>query len=261
MSIDFGKMNSLKQKTSWKADNIPTSALNLEQLASMINIPRDTIDKIISKVLYVLGRCVREGRVISMLIHKIASISISNSELKCEFITEFINDFRSSQDTTTSSHNYSGTNNSIKNATNTRSSNNTTGNRAEDIDTLQKSNTVRNKISNNVSNVIQQQQQHQQQLTRPRSAQSMRSNSTASTSINNFRRNNSNINTNSNASMLRKDNLDLLNKQSENRGKPRPATGGMNRNGEGMFSSLVGICVVCRNVAYFYSLVCNIKLL
>lgn len=95
MGVDFGKSNSVKQKTSSTADNIPISALNLEQLAGLVGITRDMVDKIVSKIIYVLGRSIREGRIVSLLIHKVASIDICGGELKCEFIPEFIEELRS----------------------------------------------------------------------------------------------------------------------------------------------------------------------
>ena len=95
MSTDFGKQNCLKQKTFGAGDNIPISALNYEQLSSIVNLSRDIVEKIITKYIYVLGRSIREGRKVSMLIHKIAAINIENGEFKCEFMTEFIDDFRS----------------------------------------------------------------------------------------------------------------------------------------------------------------------
>jgi hypothetical protein len=70
MGLDFGKSNSVKQKTSSTADNIPISALNLEQLAGLVGITRDLVDKIVSKFIYVLGRTIREGRIVSFLIHR-----------------------------------------------------------------------------------------------------------------------------------------------------------------------------------------------
>ena len=95
MSTDFGKQNCLKQKTFGAGDNIPISALNYEQLSSIVNLSRDIVEKIITKYIYVLGRSIREGRKVSILIHKIASINIENGEFKCQFMTEFIDDFRS----------------------------------------------------------------------------------------------------------------------------------------------------------------------
>lgn len=95
MTTDFGKQNNLKQRTSGPADNIPISALNFEQLGIVVGLTRDIVEKIITKFIYVLGRSVREGRKISMLFHKIASVSIENGEFKCDFMTEFIDDFRS----------------------------------------------------------------------------------------------------------------------------------------------------------------------
>ena len=94
MANDFGKQNTLKQRSPGAPDNIPVSALNFEQLSIITSLPRDTVEKIIVKFLYVLGRAVREGRKISMLIHRIASVLIENGELKCEFMTEYINDFQ-----------------------------------------------------------------------------------------------------------------------------------------------------------------------
>ena len=52
MSTDFGKQNSLKQRTSGSADNIPTSALNYEQLGGIVGLARDVAEKIITKVTF-----------------------------------------------------------------------------------------------------------------------------------------------------------------------------------------------------------------
>ena len=95
MATDFGKQNSLTQRTSSSADNIPTSALNFEQLGIIVGLTRDIAEKIITKFIYILGRSVREGRKISMLFHKIASVTIENGEFKCDFMAEFIGDFKS----------------------------------------------------------------------------------------------------------------------------------------------------------------------
>jgi CCDC81 eukaryotic HU domain 2 len=95
MANDFGKQNSLKQRSPGAPDNLPVSALNFEQLSIIAGLTRDVVDKIVTKFLYVLGRAVREGRKISMLIHRIASVLIENGELKCEFMTDYLNDFRS----------------------------------------------------------------------------------------------------------------------------------------------------------------------
>ena len=95
MATDFGKQNSLKQRTSCSADNIPTSALNFEQLGIIVGLTRDIAEKIITKFIYVLGRSVREGRKVSLLFHKIAAVTIENGEFKCDFMAEFISDFKS----------------------------------------------------------------------------------------------------------------------------------------------------------------------
>lgn len=95
MGNDFAKQNSLRQRNSGSADNIPTSALNFEQLGSSVSQPRDIVEKIINKLIYVLGRCVREGRTVSILFHRIAAMHVEDGELKCEFMSEFIDDFRS----------------------------------------------------------------------------------------------------------------------------------------------------------------------
>lgn len=95
MANDFGKQNSLKQRSPGAPDNLPVSALNYEQLSIIAGLPRDVVEKIITKFLYVLGRAVREGRKISMLIHRIASVLIENGELKCEFMADYLNDFKS----------------------------------------------------------------------------------------------------------------------------------------------------------------------
>ena len=42
-----------------------------------------------------LGRSIREGRIVSMLIHRVASINIESGELKCDFMSEFVEEFRS----------------------------------------------------------------------------------------------------------------------------------------------------------------------
>lgn len=76
MSNDFGKQNSLKQKSAGAADNLPVSALNYEQLGNTAGLARDVVDKIVTKILYVLGRAVKEGRKVSLLIHRIAAINI-----------------------------------------------------------------------------------------------------------------------------------------------------------------------------------------
>ena len=91
---DFAKQNSVRQRNSGSADNIPTSALNFEQLGISVSQPRDIVEKIINKLIYVLGRCVREGRTVSILFHRIASVHVENGELKCEFMSEFIDDIR-----------------------------------------------------------------------------------------------------------------------------------------------------------------------
>jgi CCDC81 eukaryotic HU domain 2 len=94
MANDFGKQNSLKQRSPGAPDNLPVSALNYEQLSIIAGLPRDVVEKIVTKFLYVLGRAVREGRKISLLIHRITSVLIENGELKCEFMTEYLNDFK-----------------------------------------------------------------------------------------------------------------------------------------------------------------------
>lgn len=95
MANDFGKQNSLKQRSPGAPDNLPVSALNYEQLSIIAGLPRDVVEKIIAKFLYVLGRAVREGRKISILIHRIASVLIENGEFKCEFMADYLNDFKS----------------------------------------------------------------------------------------------------------------------------------------------------------------------
>ena len=91
---DFAKQNSLRQRNTGSADNIPMSALNFEQLGSSVSQPRDIVEKIITKLIYVLGRCIREGRTVSILFHRIAAMHVEDGELKCEFMPEFIDDFK-----------------------------------------------------------------------------------------------------------------------------------------------------------------------
>ena len=93
MSTDFGRQNSLKQKSpgfAGSADNIPVSAINLAMLAELVGKTRDVVDKIIAKFIYVLGRSIREGRTILLSIHRVAELSIGKCELSCEFNSEFL---------------------------------------------------------------------------------------------------------------------------------------------------------------------------
>ena len=96
MATDFGRQNSLKQKAVIGIiDNIPIAALNYAQLGELTNNSRDAVEKIVTKMLYCLGREVRTGRTVLLTIHRCCEILIGKGELRASFGTDFLNDLRS----------------------------------------------------------------------------------------------------------------------------------------------------------------------
>ena len=75
-------------------DNVPVAALNYASLSEMTNQPRDVCEKVIQKVLYVLGRDIRSGRVVLLTIHRSCELTIGKGELRCFFVPEFLSELR-----------------------------------------------------------------------------------------------------------------------------------------------------------------------
>ena len=96
MATEFGRQNNLKQKAVMGIiDNIPIAALNYAQLGGeLTNNSRDVVEKIVTKMLYCLGREVRTGRTILLTIHRCCEILIGKGELRASFGTDFLNDLR-----------------------------------------------------------------------------------------------------------------------------------------------------------------------
>ena len=75
MGTDFGRQCSLKQKAMvGSPDNIPIAALNYAQLAETVGKTRDVVDKVVAKLLYILGRETRAGRTVLLTLHRMCEV-------------------------------------------------------------------------------------------------------------------------------------------------------------------------------------------
>ena len=61
------------------------------QVASNTDIPREYVDKIYSKMIFIMGKYIMEGRSVMLNMHKVAEISFSLGEITAKFRPEFIN--------------------------------------------------------------------------------------------------------------------------------------------------------------------------
>ena len=91
MGTDFGRQNSLKQKAVVGIiDNIPIAALNYAQLGELTNNSRDAVEKIVTKMLYCLGREVRTGRSVLLTMHRCCEILIGKGERSTSLGSEYL---------------------------------------------------------------------------------------------------------------------------------------------------------------------------
>ena len=249
MSNEFGKQNSLKQKSTGAADNLPISALNYEQLGNTAGLARDVVDKIITKILYVLGRAVKEGRKVSLLIHRIATITIDAGELKCDFMAEFLKDLRSPTVATRGSAQApmvpGRTSKSVSSRTLRNTSTNTVIKPNVDVPKNSRSSSAYRAGRGDRGERTGEEGSERGGAQRPQSSQSTRSNSAANTITGNRAADIMNLmhsprsvqNSSLGNAGLRKENLDKL--QLENRGDSQNVPGGTNfrrftRNAEGI---------------------------
>ena len=87
MAADFGRANGLKQKTGLgKTDNVPHTALNYALFAELgVPLPRATVEKIVQKIIYVLGREVRGGQSVLVTLKGVCEMTVGHGELRCDF--------------------------------------------------------------------------------------------------------------------------------------------------------------------------------
>jgi len=102
----------LKFRPIGAPDNIPTTALNMTQLAQVAgltaadvagggglatgNSVRDKVDRIYNKFIACFTRAIVDGRDVLLTIHRVAEISVSKGVLTCEFMPQFLAQFASS---------------------------------------------------------------------------------------------------------------------------------------------------------------------
>lgn len=98
ISSDLTNQFKLKQRSQIASGNISTNALNFMMVKEGTNLPRDVVEKVYSKFLTCMGRAIFENRNILVTIHRVAEISISNGELVCGFLPQFLSLFQSGGD-------------------------------------------------------------------------------------------------------------------------------------------------------------------
>jgi hypothetical protein len=98
MSSDLGSQFKIKQRSQIGSGNISTSNLNFTQVREGTSLTRETVEKIYSKFLTCMGRAIFENRNIVITIHRVAEVSISNGELVCNFLPQFLSLFRGGGD-------------------------------------------------------------------------------------------------------------------------------------------------------------------
>ena len=97
MAGDFGRANGLKQKGGLgMMDNVPITALNFTQLGTDlgVSLPRAAVEKVVQRVLYVLGREVRGGKAVLVTLKGVCEMTVGQGELRCDFAPELTADLR-----------------------------------------------------------------------------------------------------------------------------------------------------------------------
>jgi hypothetical protein len=79
------------QRAQVEPVNIPITNLSLVQVSSNTEIPREYVDKVYEKMIYIMGKYVMEGRSVMLNINKVAEITICLGEITAKFRPEFIN--------------------------------------------------------------------------------------------------------------------------------------------------------------------------
>eukprot|EP01038_Epipyxis_sp_PR26KG_P009178 gene9178-12377_t len=84
----------IKQRPQPNLENIPTSSLNFAQLVNKTNLSREAADRIYGRFMATVGRCISQNRNILINIHRVGEIRISDGELVCQFMPDFLDLFK-----------------------------------------------------------------------------------------------------------------------------------------------------------------------
>ncbi|KAJ1433327.1 hypothetical protein B484DRAFT_360090, partial [Ochromonadaceae sp. CCMP2298] len=89
MSSDLGSQLKVKQRTQPASGNWPTAALNFSLVREGTSLPRETVEKIYSKMLACMGRAVFSSRNVLLSFHRVAEVVVAEGQLTCRFLPAF----------------------------------------------------------------------------------------------------------------------------------------------------------------------------
>jgi hypothetical protein len=98
ISSDLTGQFKLKQRPQPASGNFSTNPLNFTLVKEGTELARETVEKVYSKFLTCMGRAIFENRNILVTIHRVAEITISNGELACKFLPQFLSLFQAGGD-------------------------------------------------------------------------------------------------------------------------------------------------------------------